>query len=190
MTEEEKSEYLKHLELCEKCRLEWEEKKKNSQSVAATENSEAEKPTDNQQTSRAEEENNALKQPRKRWKYWKIALIITGSLLGLIMVVVLLFSLLFGAAGGSSSSVNNDAQYEYDQKTMSDSSSVSSAVVSPFSGFIQKISEGFISSTNLLLRIIVALIIVLVRLIPFAIIFGIGCLIFIKVRLFTIKRKK
>jgi hypothetical protein len=103
-------------------------------------------------------------------------------------VVVLLFSLLFGAAGGSSSSVNNDAQYEYDQKTMSDSSSVSSAVVSPFSGFIQKITQGFISSTNLLLRIIAALVILVVRIIPFAIILGIGYLIFIKVRQFTIKR--
>lgn len=63
-----------------------------------------------------------------------------------------------------------------------------SSIVSPFSGFVQKLTEGFIASINFLLNIIAVLILLFVRLIPFVAILGIGYLIYRKVRQF--KKKK
>ncbi len=60
---------------------------------------------------------------------------------------------------------------------------ISSTVVnSPFSELFTKIGEGFITSINLLLVIVAFLIVLIFRLIPFAIIIALGFLVFIKIR--------
>lgn len=65
----------------------------------------------------------------------------------------------------------------------------SSMVNSPFSEIFTKIGEGFITSINLVLAILAFLIVLIFRLIPFAIIAGLGFLVFIKIRK-KIKEKK
>lgn len=57
-----------------------------------------------------------------------------------------------------------------------------STVESPFSGLFQKITEGFIASINLILNIFAVLIVLIVRLIPFAAVLGAAYFICIKVR--------
>lgn len=58
----------------------------------------------------------------------------------------------------------------------------STTVNSPFSEILTKIGEGFVTSINLILQVIAFLIVLIFRLIPFAIIAGLGFLIFIKIR--------
>lgn len=65
----------------------------------------------------------------------------------------------------------------------------STTVNSPFSEIFAKIGEGFVTSINLILAILAFLIVLIFRLIPFAIIAGLGFLIFIKIRK-KIKEKK
>lgn len=64
---------------------------------------------------------------------------------------------------------------------------ISSTIVnSPFSELFTKIGEGFITSINMLLVIIAFLIVLIFRLIPFAVIIALGFFVFIKIR----KRRK
>lgn len=65
----------------------------------------------------------------------------------------------------------------------------STIVNSPFSEIFTKIGEGFITSINLILTILAFLVVLIFRLIPFAIIAGLVFLIFIKIRK-KIKEKK
>ncbi|WP_026393890.1 DUF4349 domain-containing protein [Acetobacterium malicum] len=58
----------------------------------------------------------------------------------------------------------------------------STAVNSPFSEIFAKIGEGFVTSINLILYIIAFLVVLIFRLIPFAVIAGLGFFIFIKIR--------
>ncbi len=58
----------------------------------------------------------------------------------------------------------------------------STTVSSPFSEIFAKIGEGFVTSINLILYIIAFLIVLIFRLIPFAVIAGLGFLVFIKIR--------
>jgi len=62
-----------------------------------------------------------------------------------------------------------------------------STVKSPFSDIFQQIKEGFIGSINLLLNITAWMIVFIVRLLPFAAVFGVGYLIY---RGFFRKKKK
>jgi len=57
-----------------------------------------------------------------------------------------------------------------------------STVESPFSGLIQKISQGFIASINVILTGLAMLIVLMVRLIPFAVILGGGYFIYTRVK--------
>ncbi|MBU4440739.1 MAG: DUF4349 domain-containing protein, partial [Acetobacterium sp.] len=65
----------------------------------------------------------------------------------------------------------------------------STIISSPFSEVLTKIGEGFITSINVILAILAFLVVLIFRLIPFAIIAGLGFLIFIKIRK-KIKEKK
>lgn len=56
------------------------------------------------------------------------------------------------------------------------------SVKSPFSDMLQKISEGFITSINLLLNMLAGLIVWVFRLIPFAVVLGAGYFIYTRIR--------
>jgi len=73
-----------------------------------------------------------MKNFKMRWKFWKIALIVSGSIIFIATVFVLIISLLYGFAGGGSSVVDDGAVNEYDQKTTIDSAATSSTVDSSF----------------------------------------------------------
>ena len=124
----EKEEFLKHLELCENCRMEQEEKNKKNKNVASPVESDRKKIEADEDKQELKIENKSMKNSKKRWKFWKIALIVSGSIIFIFTVLVLIISLLYGFAGGGSSAVNDGVVNEYDQKTTIDSSSTSSKV--------------------------------------------------------------
>ena len=129
---EEKEELLKHLELCESCRMELDEKKRINKSVASPVESARKKAEADRDKEKLKIENEPMKNFKMRWKFWKIALIVSGSIIFIATVFVLIISLLYGFAGGGSSVVDDGAVNEYDQKTTIDSAATSSTVDSSF----------------------------------------------------------
>jgi hypothetical protein len=127
---EEKEEFLKHLELCESCRMKLDEKKRINKSAASPVELDRKKVEADKDKEKLKIENEPMKNPKKRWNFWKIALIISASIIFIITVFVFIISLLYGFAGGGSPVSNNEALNEYDQKITSDSSSTSSTVAS------------------------------------------------------------
>lgn len=128
LSAEEKEEFLKHLELCESCRMEQEEKNQKNKSVASLVESDRKRIEADADKQELKIENKSMKNSKKRWKFWKIALIISSSIIFMFTVLVLIISLLYGFAGGGASTVNDGVVNEYDQKITTDSSSTPSTV--------------------------------------------------------------
>jgi len=77
---------------------------------------------------------------------------------------------------------DNEINYSTIVVSLSEKAIGTSTVESPFSGLIQKISQSFIASINVILTGLAMLIVLMVRLIPFAAVLGFGYLIYRQIK--------
>ena len=77
---------------------------------------------------------------------------------------------------------DNEINYSTIIVSLSEKAIGTSTVESPFSGLVQKITQGFIASINIILTGLAMLIVLMVRLIPFAAVLGVAYLIYRQIK--------